>query len=536
MAIMIPRVCSPATKSMAEAALFPQLEKQLDGSYYVFHSFGILARNLENVLVDREIDYLVCSREHGVLALEVKGGVIAYDGRKGTWLQNGHPLELSPVRQAMENKYAIRSYLEKKMGTIGRITLGHAVCFPDVFGEVTDLPAEADRRIVITGEQVAYLEEAIPAILAGFAKGPKRKLAQAEWSRLTRALMPEFEFGASLVDRMAASEKKLFALTEEQYALLDILGERRRVLIRGCAGTGKTILAVKKAQELAARRMRVLLLCYNSPLAALLKESVAGHGDITAETYHAFCMRKLQESGVRMEIRADDPDFWRYEVPQRFDTWLGGNPLTYDAVIVDEAQDFMWPYWMTIEKLLPPEGYLYIFYDPDQNLYGTDLQFPIEGEPYVLRKNCRNTARIARKLMEYSAVRMDLREGAPEGEPVVEVRCAFDHELRKALGRALHRMIIEGRLSKDRVVILGGHNIENTCLAAHNVVGSFTIAEKPRKGADVVRYSTYMRFKGCEADAVIILGVDPKDERWSGLALYTAMSRAKHLLYVLYKE
>jgi superfamily I DNA/RNA helicase len=281
----------------------------------------------------------------------------------------------------------------------------------------------------------------------------------------------------------------------------------------------------------------VLLLCYNGPLAELLRESVTdGPGDITAQTYHSFCLQTMQAAGEKIPIRADDPDFWRYDLPDLFDTWLEGHPRTWDAVIVDEAQDFIWSYWMTLEKILPPDGYLYIFYDPDQNLYGTDLQFPIEEKPFVLKRNCRNTVRIARKLMESARVRMDLCDGAPEGQPVVEVRCATEQELRKALGRALHEIIIEGKLRKEQVVILGGHNIDKTCLAGNNVVGSFTIEEKPRKGADVVRYSTYMRFKGCEADAVILLGVDRNDARWSDQALYTAMSRAKHLLYVLYRE
>ena len=46
-----------------------------------------------------------------------------------------------------------------------------------------------------------------------------------------------------------------------------------------------------------------------------------------------------------------------------------------------------------------------------------------------------------------------------------------------------------------------------------------------------------MAFKGLEADAVILLGVNPKDRSWSNPnALYTAMSRAKFVLHVLWRE
>ena len=46
-----------------------------------------------------------------------------------------------------------------------------------------------------------------------------------------------------------------------------------------------------------------------------------------------------------------------------------------------------------------------------------------------------------------------------------------------------------------------------------------------------------MRFKGCEADAVILIDVDPKDDRWTNKsALYTAISRARYLLYAYYTK
>ena len=66
-------------------------------------------------------------------------------------------------------------------------------------------------------------------------------------------------------------------------------------------------------------------------------------------------------------------------------------------------------------------------------------------------------------------------------------------------------------------------------------MGNFIIEREAEPGSNAIRYETYMRFKGCESDVVILLDVDPKDDRWSKNALYTAISRAKFLLYVLYK-
>ena len=77
---------------------------------------------------------------------------------------------------------------------------------------------------------------------------------------------------------------------------------------------------------------------------------------------------------------------------------------------------------------------------------------------------------------------------------------------------------------------------EHTIVGDNNKVGNFVIEREPESGSNIIRYETYMRFKGCEADVVILLDVDLEDERWNKNALYTAISRAKYLLYVLYKK
>ena len=45
-----------------------------------------------------------------------------------------------------------------------------------------------------------------------------------------------------------------------------------------------------------------------------------------------------------------------------------------------------------------------------------------------------------------------------------------------------------------------------------------------------------MKFKGCDADIVILLDLDKSDSRWNHSGIYTAASRAKNLLYVIKKD
>jgi superfamily I DNA and RNA helicase len=65
----------------------------------------------------------------------------------------------------------------------------------------------------------------------------------------------------------------------------------------------------------------------------------------------------------------------------------------YEAIIVDEGQDFQPHWWLSLQCLLADfdQGLLYIFFDDNQNLYHRDTVLP-EGIPrFPLTRNCRNT-------------------------------------------------------------------------------------------------------------------------------------------------
>ncbi len=98
-------------------------------------------------------------------------------------------------------------------------------------------------------------------------------------------------------------------------------------------------------------------------------------------------------------------------------------------------------------------------------------------------------------------------------------------------------LVINKNIDKRQIAIVGGHSMKNTCIGNDGTIGNFRISEAEQEYPGAIRYCTYMKFKGCESDVVILLDVDSRDERWaSPQAMYTAASRAKHLLYILYSD
>jgi len=391
---IIPFEFDDSTKSEAEKILYSAILKSFDNNWIIFHSYSLEDKNKEQKLIDAEIDFLFLNKELGILIMEVKGGQIKY--KDGIWYQNNIEIK-DPYKQALSNKYAVKNLLTKYFNSEPPIAIGHCVCFPDTFEDVSFM---GHKEITITGTSINYLFESVTSIMRK-QKKPGYEIDKILFHTIEKALIPVLEYGISLTDKFAQEDRKVFRLTDRQCELLSFISEHKKALIKGCAGSGKTIMAVKKAKYLAAEGKQVLLLCYNQLLSERLAFETKDHHNIRSTTYHNLCVSELESSGIEIEPASDSlKNYFQKEVPQKFLELIAEKPLKSDAIIVDEGQDFLEDYWYTINELVDKEGYYYIFYDPDQNIFKSELKLPNLGNPFVLNKNCRNTRKIFNKLKE----------------------------------------------------------------------------------------------------------------------------------------
>ena len=128
-----------------------------------------------------------------------------------------------------------------------------------------------------------------------------------------------------------------------------------------------------------------------------------------------------------------------------------------------------------------------------------------------------------------------LNDSAPEGEDVIAFYSNDPKEKRKYLSKLLHSLIVDKKLEEEQIVMIIGHKLNKTFLAENNPVGRFNIVENGPAGKYSIPYYTHIKFKGLDSDVVILVDVDPEDSRWNKSGLYTAVSRASHLLYMIYK-
>jgi hypothetical protein len=344
-------------------------------------------------------------------------------------------------------------------------------------------------------------------------------------------------------------------LTRDQERTLQGLHAMDRVHVAGTAGSGKTMLALAKAHDFAEReRKPILVLCFNRMLAEYLRDTirVEARGLITVQHYHGLCKsmcetREARAAGIRFspptEGAPEADNFWRTEAPTLLERAIDVVPTRYAAIIVDEAQDFLPNWWLSIELLneRDEDGALYVFYDPHQNVHLREqpLTLPDIVTRYQLPTNCRNTRAIATACGCVLGIRagIPVRDDAPEGtSPRVQV--AKDGARQRTLCELqLAEWISKGRLRPNQVAILAPWRQPRTSLSDARALRGIPLTNdlKAWRNGEAVLVESIKRFKGLEADALVLIDIPmPNSIASFTLAdLYVACSRGKHLVSVL---
>jgi superfamily I DNA and RNA helicase len=408
----------------------------------------------------------------------------------------------------------------------------------------TDRPAD----IIGAREDLEHLSRWIDgAVHFWEGKEPFEPLGSLGLSLIETIFCRSIEVRPLIAQSLHVEEELRIRLTEQQARVLRILGSRKRAVISGGAGTGKTLLAAEKARTLAAEHRKVLFLCYNRPLADALKRSMSRSSNVQVLSFHQLCenrsaqVRREHGRELLAEAAAAYPGADRFEVQMPFALALSNEVLEqkYDAIVVDEAQDFIDEYWFAIEELLKDqkEGALYIFNDPNQALYRRHANLPINDDPYYLTANCRNTSYIHRAAYRY--FRGEQTDPPDiEGTEIIQAAGRSIEEQATQIARETSRLIKqEGvRPSQIAVLVLGRPKNQFYDALARHSLGRATGWSIEVHNSDRVLMDTVKRFKGLEA-AIVFLWLPPVPSDLDDCeALYVGLSRAKSMVYIVGTE
>jgi superfamily I DNA/RNA helicase len=355
---------------------------------------------------------------------------------------------------------------------------------------------------------------------------PRDQFVQGERgaAKLINALNHDVVIEQPLGLRADGVDRAIAELSEQQYRILRYLKHKPRLAIRGPAGSGKTLLALERARDLARSGAETLLLTYNRPLADYLAQEARGISRLEVCNFHQLCHRLAQKA----KIAPPRGDAWE-EAPGIALDALGIIGGQYDAVIVDEGQVMEDDWWIPIEASLkdPEAGALWVFYDDNQSLYQRPRGLPPGVETQPLTESWRSSRQIFDAVMAYY-----------EGDPVeclgpdgTEVEMIpMNGDLRRSLSRTLHRLIVEQSVPASDIVVLTPRAVDQSAISGG--VGQFRLVEAPARPNDI-RLSSVRRFLGLEAKIVVALELPRSDHPDFRSLMYVAFSRARAHLVVL---
>lgn len=549
MAHIIPSNAGPAIISVAERCFLDAAIRYLDDDFWVFHSVPWLQVESRQVR-QGECDFLILHPRLGLISIEAKPGDITYDSKSGVWYRSdGELLKNDPFLQAQRSAHALKQLLQSRAKGWTQHQLPHsfAVYFCGADHVKGHFPAHALPSIMLLQGDLPRLKERLAGVAKQFGSTSAQPLVKLVQEAIA-VLRPEFRLVRTMSTQLKMLDDEFLRLTEAQSRVLDLMRDSRRVLVKGCAGSGKTLLALEKAMRLASEGLKVLLLCYNIPLAEWLKVTASReNSDVTVSHFHGICEQFSKFAGISYKTpdgQSRLTEFFDTVAPNCLDHAIkAGVGPRFDAIIVDEGQDFIGEWWIIIEDLLKDQknGYLYIFYDPDQNIFSRKFGFLIEEAKVTLDRICRNTRQISGYVNRVSGMNHEAADFTMDGPEPCEVEVTTDEEELAAVEKIVRELIFQKKIHPEQIVIVGSRRRQNSPFSKHNVIAGIPLIDEADENADgaikgKIRYATVYRFKGLESDCAIVIGFRRPNRLEKDSLFYCAASRAKSLLYLIYRS
>ncbi len=355
-------------------------------------------------------------------------------------------------------------------------------------------------------------------------------------------------------------------LDYEQEELAKRLGEGHRLFF-GVAGSGKTVLLIARARYLKEQHpdWRILVLCYNRLLSQWITQLLVPLDftpPIIVATFHKWAKDHVEAAGGDFSIRYRQANetaerlgtktaFFEKIVPQILADVLDHSlPPPYNAILIDEAQDFT-PEWLrlVVRCLDPVTNSLLIACDGLQGIYArnrfhwSDAGIAAKGRVVRLTRSYRNPAEIGQCAAQVlPANLLALMGTSDEFLSTNEFSGgAGSVELFIAANRTEEYHCIVGSIQRDLaqykpILVLFQQNLAHR-RDAHPLFGllanlgiSYTLLRNYHLHGSAVLIGTTFGTKGLEASAVYLPEIDGYETPDQLQLLYVGMTRATHKL------
>lgn len=417
-----------------ERRVLHQLKRCLEDDYIVWHDIPIGPKA-------RQPDFVILSPRWGILLLEVKDwkrSTLVTATRDQVELQTAHGrvTDASPLRQVRDHTMELANLMQSDAQLVhAQGPFQGKLLFPYgwgvVFSGITRADAGEDFHEVFPEFKTLLRDDLDEAVSAGdfqqrlwgmFTVTYPCTLSLPQRDRIRWHLFPEVRMQAEQLSLLAAEAPASYDATLpdllqvmdlQQEQIARTLGAGHRV-IHGPAGSGKTMILIYRAQQLAAAAQPgkpILVLCYNRSLAGRIEALLRQRGvdeRVQVRTFHAWCEDMVRSYQVDVPGARQRNTAYYAALVQAVDRALETGLVPsgqYLALLVDEAHDFEESWLRLCTRLVDPlTKSLLVMYDDAQSIYQkkrrsrfTFAGVGIEAQgrrTQVLKLNYRNTSEI----------------------------------------------------------------------------------------------------------------------------------------------
>lgn len=481
-----------------------------------------------------QADLVIVNPVKGYIVFKIQLGEVGFfNGSWHEYAQDGYrEIKKDPLEAARSAAYAIAKSYKEKTGWPFPMAFDIGLCFPQCGKVQGQLPPFVRPTKLLLSRDLENFSVRIGEI---FSAMPRVGRDTVSVQRLIdHILTANFKLYNSLEEQIRSfSDRARHKFTQEQERILEETELNTRMVFFGAAGTGKTMIAVEKARRLAEAGKKVVLTCFNKNLAGQFPTDL---DNLTARHFHGLLERFTGSRPPADHQKYDN--YFENTLPEEGIKYFSQLPAEkkFDALVVDEGQDFR-PHWFKcLEEMVKPDGEFYVFADSSQNIFNVDPAGlnALPASRFRLTVNLRNTKSICQRWispLSGTSLRLGLKDS---GEVHFHPWSNDSQQLRqveKVLGQLLERDI-----QPRRITILSPNRREKSCLAGVDSLAGCSLADIGDPRPNALRFSTIRAFKGLEADIVLLIGVRPDSQVCSRPDLYVGGSRARYMLHIFHRD
>ncbi|MCU0849280.1 MAG: NERD domain-containing protein [Spirochaetes bacterium] len=551
-------------RNIGEKTVLHCLRRYLDDSFSVVQNYTYeFKKPGEPWKKYGEVDFIIINETIGIVFLEVKGGTVCIDdrgfyreGENGKKDREEFGRE-NPFEEAERHMFDVMDLLAIASGRKSRDYLRFPYCSLAVFPHCE---FNGDMRFRNKYMNAGHMDGSLESRLmeAVDALAPGNKLANIDREDLELAkkyLAGEVHSNPNLRPMLNAVESEMVELTEKQVFILN--DKLDRAIVYGGPGTGKSILAAAKADQLADAGHRVLLLCYNRALAKQLGKC-ARHENIIVGAWCEYMDEFVRRIDPRLPVPGTGIDeitqYYHHDLPDLFRKNINaeqGDPWRPDAVIMDEGQDFNIDMLNALVDYFPgiETKPFIVLLDPVQNIFFKGEKTEGLYKKYIEREHhIDGSYRVSREINEYTGTVLPddyiLHRSYIEGGEVREFFHSGRDEHNRLVSEAM-RDLHSKKINKKEIMVISFRHLEDSFL--ENKIGDDLLVDGridctmlDELKENQVLYYTVRTSKGLEAPAVLLVDVPKKSlvKKDGELArlFYIGATRAKYFLYCFYEK